>query len=200
MTCLAFNCILPYLLCHTFPWIAESGQWFPGRRPESAPLLCSYSCSHSERTLLLAPHLSSQRWPEPSWSPQAASAGPQLRRWQTQDQLTLTYHISAVIDEPCPGCAVCLPLPLPQSSLSQTCHSRPSLRGLFLSSSRAWGWSSKIWKRSSLSERSAQRSTCQHAHTGIRFECECEMSKIIGIRNILFIPMEQVDILKVAPF
>lgn len=52
-----------------------------------------------------------------------------------------------------------LPLPLPQSSFIQTCHRRPSLSGLFLSCSRASGWSNKTWKRSSLSDRAAQSST-----------------------------------------
>lgn len=174
MTWLASTCFWTSLFCcHTFPWTSESSRLFPGRQPVFAPLLCSYRSSHSERTLLLAPRPPSRRWPGPIWAPRVPSAGHQL--WQRANR-RISGQLSSWRWAVSCSFPACLPLPLPQSSLSQTCHSRPSLSGVFLSWSRARGWSSKTWKRCSLSDRAAQFSTCEHTQT----YCKLSVSVWLG--------------------
>lgn len=67
-----------FCVCFTFPWTAGSSWWFPEQQSVFAPLLCSYRCSHSERTLLLAAHPLPLRWLVPIWAPLVVNAGHQL--------------------------------------------------------------------------------------------------------------------------
>lgn len=99
MTCLAST----GLFCHTFPWTAESSQWFPGQQPVFSQLLCSYRCSHSERTLLLVPHPLSRQWPEPIWVPQVLSAGHQLRQKTKQK---ISRHLTSTARQPMTSCVL----------------------------------------------------------------------------------------------
>lgn len=102
----------------------------------------------------------------------------------TPNQHVLNSHNWVACDGQRPGRPTCLPRLLPQSSFIQTCHSRPSLSGLFLSCSRASEWSNKTWKRSSLSDRAAQRSTYQHKQIH-RAELVQQSSEIKPNENVL---------------